>query len=98
MQRVNDALIGKKNKGAAFVCALSLFWPDGYVATFEGRVTGTVCEPPRGENGFGYDAIFIANGMDKTFAEIEPETKHAISHRADAFKQLTKSCFEISKQ
>ncbi len=98
MQRVNASLVGKADKSAAFVCALSLVWPDGYVATFEGRVMGTICWPPKGENGFGYDAIFMADGMDKTFAEIEPEAKHAISHRADAFKQLSKSCFSLSKQ
>ena len=95
MKRVNSSLSGKANKSAAFVCALSLAWPDGYIATFEGCVTGNICWPPKGENGFGYDAIFIADGMDKTFAEIDPKKKHAISHRADAFKQLTKSCFAM---
>lgn len=56
--------------------------------TFIGRVDGHLTFPPRGANGFGYDPIFIKNGMDKTFAEITAEDKHAISHRADAFRQF----------
>ena len=73
---------------AHFVCALSLAWPDGSIESFEGKVHGTLVWPPRGANGFGYDAMFVANGMDRTFGEIEPEEKHAISHRAEAFKLL----------
>lgn len=73
---------------AHFVCALSVAWPDGSIESFEGKVHGTVTWPPRGDKGFGYDPIFVANGMDRTFAEIDPEQKHAISHRADAFKKL----------
>ena len=73
---------------AHFVCALSLAWPDGSIESFEGKVHGTLAWPPRGANGFGYDAMFVANGMDRTFGEIEPEEKHAISHRAEAFKLL----------
>ena len=75
---------------AHFVCALSLAWPDGEVQSFEGKVHGTLVWPPRGANGFGYDAMFVANGMERTFGEIEPEAKHAISHRAEAFKLLVK--------
>ena len=73
---------------AHFVCALSLAWPDGDIQSFEGKVFGTLVWPPRGERGFGYDPIFIANGMDKTFGEMDPAQKHAISHRAEAFRQL----------
>lgn len=73
---------------AHFVCALSLAWPDGEVQSFEGKVHGTLVWPPRGDNGFGYDPMFVAGGMDQTFGEIEPEAKHAISHRAEAFKLL----------
>ncbi|MCY7270738.1 MAG: RdgB/HAM1 family non-canonical purine NTP pyrophosphatase [Sphingomonas bacterium] len=73
---------------AHFVCALSLAWPDGEVQSFEGKVHGTLVWPPRGDNGFGYDAMFVAAGMDRTFGEIEPAAKHAISHRAEAFKLL----------
>jgi XTP/dITP diphosphohydrolase len=73
---------------AHFVCALSLAWPDGRIESFEGKVHGTLTWPPRGERGFGYDPIFVANGMSQTFAEIDPAEKHAISHRAEAFKKL----------
>ena len=74
---------------AHFVCALSIAWPnDGQVQSFEGRVDGTVVWPPRGQKGFGYDPMFVATGMDRTFGEIDPEQKHAISHRADAFRKL----------
>ena len=73
---------------AHFVCALSLAWPDGAIGSFEGKVHGTLVWPPRGDNGFGYDPMFVAAGMVRTFGEIEPQAKHAISHRAEAFKLL----------
>lgn len=76
------------SRDAHFVCALALAWPDGHVEWFEGRVDGTLVWPPRGKLGFGYDPMFIADGMDKSFGEIDPQQKHAISHRADAFRQL----------
>ena len=73
---------------AHFVCALALCWPDGHVETFEGRVDGTLAWPPRGERGFGYDPMFVMNGRRETFGEIDPDEKHRISHRADAFRKL----------
>lgn len=88
MQKVHEALGDNSNRSAAFICVLALAWPDGREEVFEGRVDGDIIWPPRGEKGFGYDPIFVASGMDKTFAEIEPQEKHAISHRADAFHKL----------
>jgi XTP/dITP diphosphohydrolase len=77
---------------AHFACALAIAWPnDGQVENFEGRVDGTLTWPPRGSNGFGYDPIFIANGREVTFGEMEPAEKHSISHRADAFRKLVKA-------
>jgi XTP/dITP diphosphohydrolase len=73
---------------AHFVCVLSLAWPDGSIESFEGKVHGTLVWPPRGANGFGYDPMFVAVGFDQTFGEIEPTAKHAISHRAQAFRKL----------
>lgn len=74
---------------AYFVCALAIAWPnDGQVETFEGRVDGTLVWPPRGDRGFGYDPMFVPAGYDVTFGELDPEKKHAISHRADAFRKL----------
>ena len=74
---------------AHFVCALSLAWSDdGQVQSFEGRVEGKLTWPPRGDKGFGYDPMFVPVGYDRTFGEIDPEEKHRISHRADAFRKL----------
>lgn len=86
--------VGDGNKGAHFTCALSLAWPDGHVENFEGKVFGDLTWPMRGEKGFGYDPIFIPTGDDRTFAEMDPSEKHAMSHRADAFRQLIDACFK----
>jgi len=75
-------------RDAHFICALSLCWPDGHIETFEGRVDGTLVWPPRGDQGFGYDPMFQRIGDDQTFGEIDPDLKHSISHRADAFAKL----------
>jgi XTP/dITP diphosphohydrolase len=81
------------DRSARFVCTLALVWPDGEELVVEGEVQGSLTWPPRGALGFGYDPVFVANGMDQTFAEIDPEHKHAISHRADAFAKLVKAVF-----
>ena len=94
MDKVKDALGDSEDRSAAFICVLSLAWPDGHVESFEGRVNGQLEFPPRGDKGFGYDPIFVANGYDITFAQMEPGDKHAISHRADAFKKLVSQCFQ----
>ena len=73
---------------AHFVCVLSLAWPDAAIESFEGRCDGTLVWPPRGDRGFGYDPMFVKAGMRATFAEIDPDEKHRISHRADAFAKL----------
>ena len=78
-------------RDAHFTCVLSLAWPDGEVESFEGKAVGSLLWPPRGEHGFGYDAMFVAAGMEQTYAEIDPEEKHAISHRAAAFAKLTEA-------
>ncbi len=93
MEKVEKELAGSTDRRAAFVCALSLSWPDGHIETFEGRIEGEICWPPRGSKGFGYDPIFLASGMNQTFAEIEPQEKHAISHRAEAFRKMLSGCF-----
>ena len=59
---------------------------------FEGRCAGSLVWPPRGVRGFGYDPVFVADGMTATFAEIDPAEKHAISHRAAAFAKLVAAC------
>ncbi|MDB4133247.1 RdgB/HAM1 family non-canonical purine NTP pyrophosphatase [Amylibacter sp.] len=76
---------------AKFCCILCLAWPDGHDELFEGSINGEIAWPPRGNNGFGYDPMFIAEGMHQTFGEMLPTDKHLISHRADAFKKLIKT-------
>jgi XTP/dITP diphosphohydrolase len=93
MARIENELTGKADQSAKFVCALALGWPDGHCETFEGEVHGTLSFPPRGTKGFGYDPIFVPTGFSTTFAEMEPEAKHAMSHRAKAFALLVSSCF-----
>ncbi len=91
MQKVEDRLqaLGQDvSRRAHFVCTLALVWPDGSDALFEGRVDGALVWPPRGARGFGYDPMFIPDGHTETFGEMDPDAKHAISHRADAFAKL----------
>ena len=76
------------DRSAAFHCVLAIAWPDGEYAVYEGIAPGSLTWPPRGEMGFGYDPVFVPEGHDQTFAEIAPEEKHRISHRADAFAKL----------
>ena len=90
MEKVEHALqsIGATDRHAKFVCCLAVAWPDGHAKTFTGEVHGTLTWPPRGQMGFGFDPVFVPAGYDLTFAELEPEQKHAMSHRAVAFAKL----------
>lgn len=78
---------------AAFRCTLALVDPTGVERVFEGRVDGQIVWPRRGGLGHGYDPIFVPDGYDRTFGEMEEALKNRISHRADAFAKLTKECF-----
>ncbi|HUI17915.1 MAG TPA: RdgB/HAM1 family non-canonical purine NTP pyrophosphatase [Alphaproteobacteria bacterium] len=93
MARLEKEMRGKHDRGAHFVSALSLAWPDGHVESFEGRADGELSFPPRGEKGFGYDPVFRPTGYQVSYGEMEPAAKHAISHRADAFRKLIAACF-----
>ena len=92
MWHVND-LMGDGVRTARFICALCLAYPNGKAESYEGKVEGEIIWPPRGDKGFGYDAIFQAIGDRKTFAEIDPQEKHDKSHRADAFAKFLKDQF-----
>lgn len=90
MRRVWDELAAAKASdfSARFVCVLALVQPDGAAETFEGEVRGTLVWPPRGTLGFGYDPLFVPDGYDITFGEMDQDLKHSISHRARAFAKL----------
>jgi XTP/dITP diphosphohydrolase len=97
MRRVADEVRDRGGWGepgplANFMCALCLAWPDGATQLFEGKVYGHLVWPPRGRNGFGYDPMFVADGHTLTFGEMEPDAKHAISHRARAFALFARAC------
>ncbi len=94
MGKVNDALGEGADRSAAFICALCLAWPDGYTQVFEGRVEGSITWPMRGDKGFGYDPIFVPEGHTRTFAEMKPAEKHAMSHRARAFAKMVEAVFK----
>lgn len=95
MARVKRELDEKRaqDRRAKFVCALALAAPQGAMEIYEGEVHGHLEFPPRGDKGFGYDPIFVADGMTETFGEIEAATKHGMSHRARAFEKLMKAVF-----
>lgn len=95
MTRVEHELKSKaaKDSRAWFVCALALAAPGQTTEIFDGRVFGSLTFPPRGSRGFGYDPIFVPEGYRQTFGEMDPDKKHAISHRAKAFAKLVRASF-----
>jgi XTP/dITP diphosphohydrolase len=92
MARVEREL-GEKNRRAHFVAVLALAWPGQETALFRGEAHGHLTFPPCGERGFGYDPIFVPDGHQLTFGEMDPVQKHRISHRARAFAKLVEACF-----
>jgi len=104
MQTIEDKLqaLGAntpERRKAHFVSALCVAWPDGHLEEFEGRVDGTLIWPPRGDQGFGYDPIFLPDGFTRTFGEMASDEKHGLppkgkglSHRARAFLKLAEAC------
>lgn len=86
---------------AHFVSALCVAWPDNHLEEVEARVYGTLVWPPRGTSGFGYDPMFLPDGYNRTFGEMESIEKHGLpplglglSHRARAFVKLAEICLE----
>jgi XTP/dITP diphosphohydrolase len=90
MEKIRVKLAEKQlgTSPAAFVAALCLALPDGQIFEVEGRVEGHLEFPPRGENGFGYDPIFVPEGETRTFGEMPPDEKDRLSHRARAVAKL----------
>jgi len=104
MNRIQTLLVERgaktpEQRRAHFIAALCLAWPDGHVEQFEGRVDGVIAWPPRGTQGFGYDPLFLPDGFDRTFGQMDAQEKHglpprgkALSHRARAFIKLAEAC------
>lgn len=90
MRKIEERLedLGATDRSAYFTSALAVAWPDGPCVVVEGRVDGRLTFPPRGDRGFGYDPIFIPEGHDLTFGEMDPALKDSLSHRAVAFRKL----------
>ena len=86
-------MLGRQPRSSQFRCTLVLAWPDGHEEVFEGIIAGSLVWPMRGENGHGYDPIFLPDGYNQTFGEMDRWEKNKISHRADAFKKLLSGCF-----
>ncbi len=95
LDRANNELLLEKLKGvpeaergARYVCCAAVAWPDGRAVTAVGTVAGRIAEAPRGAGGFGYDPIFHVPELGARFAEVPPEVKNGMSHRARAFRAL----------
>jgi XTP/dITP diphosphohydrolase len=89
-------LEGCENRNAKFVCVIAIANDGDILATFEGEVKGTIIDTPRGEGGFGYDPIFIPEGFDKTFAELDASVKDKISHRGRAIQKAIEFCEDMA--
>ncbi len=93
MAKLHRELADSPDRSAAFVAVLALVTPEGQEHLFEGRAEGHIIWPPRGDQGFGYDPVFMARGSTKTFAEISAQEKQNFSHRAKAFHALQEALF-----
>ena len=80
-------LEGKEDRRARFVCVIAIAFNGEVIETFEGEIRGTIGFEPKGDNGFGYDPVFIPEGETRTFAELSSAEKNSISHRANAFRK-----------
>ncbi len=104
MARIRAALADRfgsfatADRRARFVTVLCLAWPDGHVEIAEGEISGHLVDPPRGENGFGYDPMFQPEGETRTFGEMPAGDKRALSHRARAMDRLLAAHFGIDAQ
>jgi len=88
---------GKTNRKANFTCVISIAVPSGPALTYEGKCYGTITEERHGDNGFGYDPVFLHKTLNKTFAELGSEEKHSVSHRGMALSQIKDEADKILK-
>jgi len=86
--------IGSKNKKSRFVCCMTIFWPNGKNLSSKGVVEGKISNKKKGNKGFGYDPIFIPDGFEQTFGEMESNLKMSIDHRYKAFSKIEKFFFK----
>ena len=98
MRLVEEKLAAKgantpEKRQDSFACTLCVIWPDGEERIYEGRAQGTLVWPPRGVLGHGYDPMFVPDGETRTFAEMDPQEKNLISHRARALEKLVRDLF-----
>ena len=89
-----EAMNAAHPRTARFCCTLVLAWPDGHDEVFPGVIEGKVVWPMRGDQGHGYDPIFMPDGYDITLGEMDRWKKNEISHRGDAFRKLVAACFD----
>lgn len=94
LQNMKD--IPDNKRQARFVSTIALIFPDGKEIVTEGYVYGTIGYKEKGENGFGYDPLFIIDGLDKTMAQLTSEEKNKISHRANALEKLKKMLTQLN--
>ena len=97
MRRVHEEMVARGARfedkpRANFTSVLCLARPDGAAQCFEGKVFGHIVWPPRGRNGFGYDPMFVPDGYEQTFGEMDPAPKHELSHRARSFEIFASAC------
>lgn len=93
IKKIENKLLGKKDKSAYFVCALAIVINGSKEYSFEGKINGRLAFPPKGESGFGYDPIFIPTGENLTFAEMDLVKKDSMSHRFQAYKKMREVFF-----
>tara|TARA_B100001123_G_C15024443_1_gene912852 strand:- start:288 stop:884 length:597 start_codon:yes stop_codon:yes gene_type:complete len=90
-KKINDIKVDwNKNNTARFVCCMTIFWPNGKNFSSRGIVNGKISKAKKGKNGFGYDPIFVPNGYNQTFGEMEPKLKMSIDHRFKALAKIEK--------
>lgn len=90
-RKLLEELQHAKNRKARFRCVIALSSPGGKTRTVDGRCEGVIAHEERGKQGFGYDPLFVPDGFTKTFAEMDAESKNAISHRGRALKKATEA-------
>ena len=93
--KLMESLRGEKNRKARFVCVLALARDGETILTLRGECSGVIAESPRGKGGFGYDPLFLPEGSDRTFAELDPEEKNHLSHRGRALRQFRQRLPEV---